>query len=79
MKIFAAHALSCYQLPKTIMSVSGMPKALAPSRIQTSLMKTLDAQAGTALAHEERLILPRNKNPTSVTHQLDVDSISSYS
>lgn len=36
-------------------------------------MKTLDAQAGIELAHEEWLILPRNKNPSSVTHQLDVD------
>lgn len=78
-EISAAHALSCCQLPKTIMSVSGLPKARVPSRIWASLVKTLDAQAGIELAREERLILPRNKNPTSVTHQLDVDSISSYS
>lgn len=47
--------------------------------VSEPLMETLGAQAGIELAHEERLILPRNKNPTSVTHQLDVDSISSYS
>lgn len=77
-EISAAHALSCCQLPKTV-SVSGLPKARVPSRIWASLVQTLDAQAGTESAREERLILPRKKNPTSVTHQLDVDSISSYS
>lgn len=79
MKILAAHALSCYELPKTITSISGMPNALALSHIGKSLMKTWDAQAGTELALEGRVILPRNENPSSVAHQLDADSTSSCS